>query len=245
MQQDTPLNPTPTMVNNTTPNISKSTGSRLLKPALIIVSIIALCGVAFGIYCIVNICQKDSRIAELEAQLDQKTETTDDGSVVNSSDTVADLYLLGDITTKRKYYLGTPDLDPSQDAREMNLYLIDSTKLNTKDGVKKYDLKPVLNQILDTKVTSLPDILGEGTVNEIPKSSCQSYKMSVGDPNNMSGMFDRTAMEVDWSNLLPFTIYAACITPDGTEFSLGTEFYSLNPDTNELFLVNKSGLVKF
>ena len=101
---------------------------------------------------------------------DTNTITITDDAIV-----AGNLHLIGDVYTKRRYYLGITDLDPSKDSREVETYLIDTTKLGSKDGVAKYNIKTILDKIADEKVASLPDTLAAGTVNARPKSSCQSF----------------------------------------------------------------------
>ena len=221
-----------------------------LKIATAIASVIAVCGIGFGIYGMVQSSQKDSQISDLKVQIKdpdgkittletEKIETTaEDGTTVTIADTepiVSGLYTVGDTSTKRKYYIGITDLDPKKDTREKDAYIIDITQLGSKDGVKQYDLKTVLDKAVSDKVASLPDTLAAGTVNATPKSSCQSYKVSVGDPAYIPGDRVDWTIAADWSNLVPLTIYMSCITNDGnSELSLGTGLYSLNPNTNEL-----------
>ena len=192
--------------------------------------------------------QKDNQISDLKIQVENRDGTiaeletdkieinNDTNAITITDDAIVDdnLYLIGDIYTKRRYYLGITDLDPSKDSREVETYLIDMTKLGSKDGVLKYDIKTILDKIVDEKVASLPDTLAAGTVNARPKSSCQSFRVRVGDITTNPKNIDWTIV-TDWSNLLPITVYTECIVNDGNTISqsLGTDMYSLNPQTGE------------
>lgn len=228
----------------------KQSNEKGLKITVILTSLAAICGIGFGIYGMIQSAQKDSQISNLNIQKKdssgkittletEKIETTDkNGTTVTISDTastISGLHTVGDTSTKRKYYIGVTDLDPGKDTREKDTYIIDITQLGSKDGVKKYDLKTVLDKAVSTKVAGLPNTLAAGTVNATPKSSCQSYKVNVGDPAYIPGARTDWTVATDWSNLVPLTIYMSCIANSGNkELSLGTGLYSLNPSTNEL-----------
>ena len=219
-----------------------------LKIATTIACVVAVCGIGFGVYGMIQSSQKDSQISDLKVQIENKDGTiaeleTDKIEINNDTNTITitddvivvdNLHLIGDVYTKRRYYLGIADLDPSKDSREVETYLIDTTKLGSKDGVSKYDIKAILDKIADEKVASLPDTLAAGTVNARPKSSCQSFRVRVGDvtenPKNSNW-----SSKIDWANLLPMTVYMECIVNDGDTISqsLGTDMYSLNPQTGE------------
>ncbi len=212
-----------------------------LKIAMVIISIIALCGIVFGVYCAIQNSHKNERISDLEAQVDsfndeiavQQPETSEDDNNSSSAGQDLGLHLIGDLHTRRKYYLGTTSLEPGQDTREKEIYIIDSTKLGSQGGIKKYDLKPILDKAISDKVATLPDTLAAGTTNATPKSNCQSYKVVAGDPTNLPGTIDWT-IATDWDDKLPLTLYFACMMDSGGELSLGTGLYSLDPNTNDL-----------
>lgn len=228
----------------------KQSNGKGLKITVILTSLAAVWGIGLGIYGMIQSAQKDSQISNLNVQKKdssgkittletEKIETTDkNGTTVTISDTastISGLHTVGDTSTKRKYYIGVTDLDPGKDTREKDTYIIDITQLGSKDGVKKYDLKTVLDKAVSTKVASLPNTLAAGTVNATPKSSCQSYKVNVGDPAYIPGARTDWTVATDWSNLVPLTIHMSCIANSGNkELSLGTGLYSLNPSTNEL-----------
>lgn len=224
---------------------NKQKGRNGLKIATAIACAVAACGIGFGAYGMMQSIQKDSQISDLKIQVESKDGTitkleTDKIEINNDTNTITitddvittdNLHLIGDIYTKRRYYLGVTDLDPSKDSREVETYLIDMTKLGSKDGVLKYDIKTILDKIADEKVASLPDTLAAGTVNARPKSSCQSFRMRVGDTTENPKNIDWT-IAADWSSLLPITVYMECVFNDGDQ-SLGTDMYSLNPQTGE------------
>ena len=219
-----------------------------LKIATVVACVVAICGIGFGVYGMIQSSQKDSQISDLKIQVESKDGTiaeleTDKTVIDNDMNTITitddaiaadNLHLIGDVSTKRRYYLGITDLDPSKDSREVEIYLIDTTKLGSKDGVSKYDIKTILDKIADEKVASLPDILAAGTVNARPKSSCQSFKVRVGDVTENPKNINWTN-KIDWTSLLPMTVYMECIVNDGNTISqsLGTDMYSLNPQTGE------------
>ena len=242
MEQDT------TTVAPVINNNGKSSNEKKWKIATVIASIVAICGIGFGVYGMIQSLQKDSQISDLKVQVEdsngkittletERIETTDEnGTTITITDPtpiVGGLYTVGDISTKRKYYLGITDLDPMKDIREKDTYIIDTTQLGSKDGIQQYDLKTILDKAVSDRIASLPDTLAAGTVNATPKSSCQSYKVSVGDPTYIPSNLTDWTIAADWSNLLPLTIYMSCINDRG-ELSLGTGLYSLNPSTNEL-----------
>lgn len=241
MQQDS-INDLPLTNNNADKN-SKSTNT--FKVVAAVASIVALFGIMFGVYCVIQICQKNDQIANLktessnintEANIPEPEEREPENNnedVDISSITVENLYLIGDIYTKRRYYLGITDLDAEQDTRGKETYIIDTNRLGSKDGIKKYDLKNILNQAESNRVASLPDILAEGTTNATPKTDCQSYKIVAGDPVDWPSPVDWT-IATDWNDKLPLTIYMSCMMENGGELSLGTGLYSLDPNTNEL-----------
>ena len=201
-------------------NSGKQSNEKGLKITVILTSLAAVWGIGLGIYGMVQSAQKDSQISNLNVQKKdssgkitaletEKIETTDkNGTTVTISDTastISGLHTVGDTSTKRKYYIGVTDLDPGKDTREKDTYIIDITQLGSKDGVKKYDLKTVLDKAVSTKVASLPGAHTDWTI------------------------------ATDWSNLVPLTIHMSCIANNGNkELSLGTGLYSLNPSTNEL-----------
>ena len=219
-----------------------------LKITTMIACVVAVCGIGFGVYSMVQSSQKDNQISDLKVQVENKDGTiteleTDKIKMNNDTNTITitddvivadNLHLVGDINTKRRYYLGITDLDPSKDSREVETYLIDMTKLGSKDGILKYDIKPILDKIVDDKIASLPDTLAAGTINARPKSSCQSFRVRVGDTTENPKNIDWT-IATDWSSLLPITVYTECIVNDGNTISqsLGTDMYSLNPQTGE------------
>ena len=219
-----------------------------LKIATTIACVIAVCGIGFGIYGMMQSFQKDNQISDLKVQVESKDGTiaeleTDKIEINNDTNTITitddaivadNLHLIGDLYTKRRYYLGITDLDPSKDSREVETYLVDTTKLGSKDGISKYDIKAILDKIADEKVASLPDTLAAGTVNARPKSSCQSFRVRVGDVTDNPKNINWTS-KIDWTSLLPITVYMECIVNDGSTISqsLGTDMYSLNPQTGE------------
>ena len=225
-----------------------------LKIATAIACIAAVCGIGFGVYGMVQSTQKDSQISDLKVQVESKDGTiaeleTDKMVINNDTNTITitddaivadNLHLVGNIYTKRRYYLGITDLEPGKDSREVETYLIDTTKLGSKDGVSKYDIKTVLDKIADEKVASLPDTLAAGTVNATPKSSCQSFKVTVGDVTENPKNMDWT-IATDWSDLLPMTVYMECVI-DNSYLSLGADLYSLNPQTGETMKLMKNWL---
>ena len=239
--------------NKNVKEANKPKNTNVFKIISIISSVLTLCGIAFGIVCVVQLHQKNDQIASLEAKIDdvnhenptQEPEEPEGDDETTNPDAINNLLLIGDLSTQRKYYLGTTSLDPGQDAREKDMYIIDVTQLGSADGVKKYDLKPALEQAVAHKVAGLPDMLAEGTDNATPKSDCQSYRVTVLEPNNVAdGIIGNWEIMTDWSDALPLGLYMACITSNGAELSLGSDLYSLVPSTNELFLVDKSGLTK-
>ena len=224
----------------------KNTG---LIASMVVCAVLAVGGIAFGIYGMMQSSQKDSQISDLKVQIadkdgtittleTEKIEINDDKNTITITEDVAPvvsgLYLINDISTKRRYYLGVTDLDQSKDSREVDTYLIDTTKLGTKDGVSKYDIKSVLDKITNEKVASLPDTLAAGTVNARPKSSCKSFRVRVGDvsenPKNINWV-----VNTKWDDLLPLTVYTECVVEDGNTISqsLGTSMYAINPQTGE------------
>ena len=224
---------------------SKQNSGNGLKVATAIACVVAVCGVGFGVYGMIQSSQKDSQISDLKVQVENKDGTiteletdkiemnNDTNKITITDDVIVadNLHLIGNIYTKRRYYLGITDLEPDKDSREVETYLIDTTKLGSKDGVSKYDIKTVLDKIADEKVASLPDTLAAGTVNATPKSSCQSFKVTVGDVTENPKNMDWT-IATDWSDLLPMTVYMGCVIDNGY-LSLGADLYSLNPQTGE------------
>ncbi len=227
---------------------NKQKSGKGLKVVTAIACVVAICGVGFGVYGIMQSLQKDSQISNLKVQVENKDGTvtelkTDKIEINNNASTITvtddaaiadNLYLIGsDEYTKRRYYLATANLDTNKDSREIEAYLIDMTKLGSKDGVKKYDLKTVLDKIANDKVASLPETLAAGTVNARPKSSCKSFKVTVFDPTESSDSYWK--LEADWNSLLPLPVHMDCIINDGTVISqsLGADLYSLNPQTGE------------
>ncbi|MBQ6375533.1 hypothetical protein IJJ37_01195 [Candidatus Saccharibacteria bacterium] len=227
----------------------KSGAKKGMIIGMVCLAVAAVVGCAFGTYAMVS---RDSEIAKVREECASVsanndgagTETTvvtcPDGNEVeiqanNDLLTVDNLHLIGDKMTKRKYYLAINDLEGGKDSREVDTYLIDITKLGTVDGVKKYDMSNIINQAVEEKVASLPDVLAEGTQNEMPKSSCSSFRATVGDVTENPRNIDWT-IKTDWSELVPLTIYYACEVNNGNmiEMSLGTSMYSLDPNTGEL-----------
>ena len=242
-------NTTSNALNNSQPTNNKKTkkSGNLMLIGVICLTIAAICGIAFGVWAMMDgnakMAKKDEQIADLRNQLeDAKTDNgiaSGDGANNPDSNSVSmsDLRLINTISPERRYYLGITELDQKKDSREMDVYLIDTTKLGTEEGVVKYDIKTVLDKITDERVASLPDTLAEGTTNARPKSSCKSFKVRVGDvnwnPKNINWVYGK-----DWNDLLPFTVYTECIVDDGnvTSQSLGTSMYILNPQTGEYSL---------
>lgn len=220
-----------------------------LKIATAIACVVAVCGVGFGVYGMIQSAQKDKQVSDLKVQIEDKdgiiTELGTDKIEIddatntitiadNNTATIDGLYLVGNNRyTKRHYYLGVTNLDPSKDSREVDTYLIDMTKLGTKDGVSKYDIKTILDKIVDEKVASLPDVLSPGTQNATQKSSCKSFNVRIGDVTDNPLLNKDWTILADWSNSLPMTVYMECIIDNTTSYSLGTDLYAFNPQTGE------------
>ena len=230
---------------------SKQKNGNGLKIVTAIACIVAVCSIGFGVYGMIQSSQKDSQISDLKVQIKSedgtiteletdKIKISDDTNTITITDdnavAVDNLYLAGNnVYTKRHYYLGITDLDPSKDSREVDTYLIDTTKLGTKDGVSKFDIKTILDKIVDEKVASLPDVLSPGTQNATQKSSCKSFSTRIGDATDNPLLNKDWTILTDWSNLIPMTVYMQCIINDGNviSYSLGTDLYALNPQTGE------------
>ncbi len=210
-----------------------------LKIATTIACIVAVCGIGFGVYGMMQSSKKDNQISDLKVQVESKdgtiSELEAERKITDDVILVDNLHLLGDVYTNRRYYLGIADLDTSKDSREVETYLIDTTKLGSKDGVSKYDIKAILDKIADEKVASLPDTLAAGTTNARPKSSCQSFRVRVGDVTTWNPKNIGWTVAADWNNLIPITVYMECVVNDGSVISqsLGTDMYSLDPQTGE------------
>ena len=223
--------------------------SHAMAIGMVFLAILAIGGIGFGVWAMMDgnakVAKKDEEIVDLKGQIADKeeyiekinVETPDDEDVdepTNGSLLVDDLYLVNDMSTKRHYYLAVTDLDQSKDSREIDTYLIDTTKLGTGEGISKYDIKSLLDRITNEKVAALPETLAEGTVNARLKSSCKSFRVRIGDvddnPKNINWV-----VITNWDNLLPLTVYTECIVEDGDTIaqSLGTSMYAVNPKTGE------------
>ena len=228
----------------------KKKGGKGMLYGMILCAILAIGGIGFGVWAMMDgnsqVAKKDEQIADLKKQITDLMNGADTSIDDNSNGTtnsgasllVGGLHLVSSIVPERHYYLGVADLDRTKDSREIDTYLIDTTKLGTEEGILKYDIKTVLDKITDEKVASLPDTLAEGTTNARPKSSCKSFRVRIGDvnenPKNINWVSKR-----DWSDLLPLTVYTECVVEDGNTISqsLGTAMYALNPQTGEFIKI--------
>ena len=213
---------------------------------IVLLVLLAAGGIGFGVWTMMDgnsqVAKRDEQIAELKKQIADMvngvdTSTGDNSDEMMNSDTslpIDGLYLVSSIVPERHYYLGVTDLDRTKDSREIDTYLIDTTKFGTEGGILKYDIKTVLDRITDEKVASLPDTLAEGTTNARPKSSCKSFRVRIGDvdenPKNINWVYGQ-----EWGDLLPLTVYTECVVEDGKTISqsLGTAMYALNPQTGD------------
>lgn len=210
-------------------------GKRMVS--VIVACVLAVCGVGFGVFTLMRSSQKDNQITGLNRKISEyeneiaalkggesKEPTVDDGNWLGADG----IYTVGGRMANRKYYLGITDLDSEKDIRLKDTYLIDTTKLGTKEGVVKYDLKTVLDKIAAERIAGLPEYIGE-----IRKSQCKTFDIQVEDPAYMISLVDWT-IAADWQEALPLAIYMMCRYDEGyTTLSLGTELYSLNPETGE------------
>lgn len=227
---------------------SKTPKSKILITTSIVCAILAIAGITFGVYEFLASSQKNQRISDLESQLNTPSKLStvseeQNEEALNSTTSSENLYLVGDLSTLRKYYLATSNTDQSLDSREINYYLVDTTKLGTSDAIISYDLSDVITQAVNERVSELPDILAEGTVNATAKSRCQTYSTQISEiteftnnPKYFNWMVNR-----DWSDKLPIVISIMCKIDGGnTGLSLGNNLYSLDPETNTLTKLTES-----
>ena len=220
-----------------------------MKVFAVAMTILALAGIGFGVYGMIKSAQKDEQIANLKViQVTDKNGTTttieaDEIKIDNNANTVTitdgaianvdGLHLIGDYL-ERRYYLGTTaDKEKyfEKDSREIEMYLIDTTKLGTTEGVVKYDIKTVLDKITNEKISSLPTVIAAGTTNATPKANCKKFRTQLGWDYIQEA--DWTYMQKEVSNKMPISVYTGCVIDDNSELSLGTAVYVFNPQTGE------------
>ena len=219
---------------------------------IVCLALLAVAGLSFGAYAMIT---KDNAIADAVANCEgnnsnssssvplseDDTESAPEVNATNCPEAVAsdeaikDFYLVGELQTRRRYYLGASAINPDAELPDYEYYLVDMTKMGTDEVVRKYDMTSIINKIRDEKVNSLPDTLAAEMTNARPKSSCKSYRVFIDDVINNPKNRDWT-IEGDWSKLLPFIGYFECVF-DGGRMSLGTNFYSLDPDTGDVRMI--------
>ena len=231
-----------------TPPLKTPTKPKTLIAATIICAILAIASITFGIYEFLDSNQKNQRISDLESQLitPSKPSTVPEEQneeASNPATSSENLYLVGDLYTLRKYSLATSNTDQSLDSREISYYLVDTTKLGTSDAITPYDLSGAIAQAVDERVSELPDIIAEGTVNATAKSRCQSYSAHISEITEFTNnpKYSNWMINRDWSDKLPIVISIMCKIDGGnTKLSLGNNLYSLDPETNTLTKLTES-----
>jgi len=100
---------------------------------------------------------------------------------------VGRFYMAGNLVTKERYYFLFDKPQESGDDGffggylDEKAYILDLAASNSDELIREYNLRELIEPLLDRKIKRLPEVLAAGTTNSMPKSDCDKYVVSY-DP---------------------------------------------------------------
>ena len=230
---------------------NKQKGGNGLRITTVVACVVAICGIGFGVYGMIQSTQKDSQISDLLVQVEnrdktiteletEKVQTDNSDNTITDSDTdtsipqnlrfINDDLSFSDQRYRLMYDMRTEDGQHDSATHEKKYYILDMNSLGSANSIKEFDLVSILSPIEESEKTNgLPEksigALG-GVTN---KNQCESFYTTYHDPvyrGKVAG-----TIGIDLSKEIPIEILYHCKKNGGTsEIGFSYTIYLVDVD---------------
>lgn len=216
----------------------KQKGGNGLKIATAIACVVAVCGIGFGVYGMMQSSQKDSQISDLKVQIENRdgtiTELETEKIQINNSDntiTISDAdtslpqnlrFINDDLSFSDQRYrlmydMRTEDSQHYLATHENKYYILDMNSLGSTNSIKEFDLVSILSPIEENEKTNeLPETSKDALGWVTNKNQCESFYTTYHDPVYRDKIVGGT-IGIDISKEIPIEILYHCKKNGGTE----------------------------
>lgn len=202
-----------------------------LKIATVIACIVAVCGIGFGVYGMMQSSQKDNQISDLKVQIEnrdgaiteletEKIQINNSDNTITISDTDASLpqnirfindnLSFSDQRYRLMYDMRAEDGQHLLATHERKYYIMDMNSLGSTNSIKEFDLVSILSPIEESeKANELPETSKNALGWVTNKNQCESFYTTYHDPVYRGKIVGET-IGIDLSKEIPIEILYHC-----------------------------------
>ena len=236
---------------------NKQKNSNGLKIATVIACVVAVCGIGFGVYGMIQSSTSNTEIENLKNKITEQEESTKEEQSISKQDELSEITTTDDITEamptstgnyslfvnkfgnaeNQRYELvyvsgGTRTASNNISSEDDKYYILDTQKLGSADDLRQFDLVSVMRPLTDQKIKNgMPEVANYNVYSDNDKmylSQCESFSVEYMNGHDYLAL----SLGFDLGTDIPIAVNYSCHFNNGTTQRLyHRAIYSLNAES--------------